>query len=74
MGQRAEERARQHDQRLITVEAAIRNLTEQVGAALERTSGTRRVVWGVLGGVGLLLAGALIRRLFERAIAVLVGG
>ena len=32
------------------------------------------MVWGVLGAVALLLAGGLIRPLFERAVAALLGG
>ena len=60
--------------RLDRLEKALLDLTALVNQSLERSSGTRRLTWGVLGAVALLLAGGLIRPLFERAVAALVGG
>ena len=60
--------------RLGRLENALLDLTALANKSLERSSGTRRLAWGVLGAVGLLLAGGLIRPLFERAVAALVGG
>ncbi len=60
--------------RLERLENALLDLTALANKSLERSSGTRRLAWGVLGAVGLLLAGGLIRPLFERAVAALVGG
>ena len=60
--------------RLERLEKALLDLTALANKSLERSSGTRRLAWGVLGAVGLLLAGGLIRPLFERAVAALVGG
>ena len=61
------------DARLDRVENAVLELTAQVNRLLERNSRTR-LTWGVLGAIGLLLAGGLIRPLFERAVAALLGG
>ncbi len=82
---RAEQRTKESedriDQRFVTVgarldklENAVLELTAQMNRLLERSSGTRRLTWGVLGAIALLLAGGLIRPLFERAVAALVGG
>lgn len=60
--------------RLGRLEKALLDLTAQMNKSLERSSGTRRLVWGVLGAASLLLAGGLIRPLFERAVAALLGG
>ena len=60
--------------RLDRLEKALLELTAQMNRLLERSSGTRRLTWGVLGAVALLLAGGLIRPLLERAVAALVGG
>ena len=62
------------DARLDRLENALLGLTAQINKLLERSSGTRRLVWGVLGAVGLLFAGALARPLFDRVVAVLVSG
>ena len=60
--------------RLDRVEDAIRELTALVSTLLERSRGTRRLVWGVLGTVGLLVAGGVLRPVFDRAVAALFGG
>ncbi len=62
------------DARLDRLENALLELTAQINKSLERSFGTRRLVWGVLGAVGLLFAGGVIRPLFERVVAGLVGG
>ena len=56
------------------LETAIRELTAKVSTALERSWGTRRLVWGVVGALSLLVVGAAIRPLFERVVAALLGG
>ena len=56
------------------MEAAILTLTERVSVLEERTVGTRRLVWGVFGGLALLIAGGVVRPLFDRAIAALFAG
>ena len=71
---RAERRFAAVEARLDRLENALLDLTALVNKSHERSSGTRRLAWGVLGAVGLLLAGGLIRPLFERAVAALVGG
>ena len=71
---RAEQRTKELDARLNRLENAVLGLTAQMNKFLERSSGTRRLVWGVLGAVGLLLTGGLVRPLFERAVAALLGG
>lgn len=53
---------------------ALRDLSAQVGILLERSRGTRRLVWGVLGTLGLLVAGGVLRPVFDRAVAALFGG
>lgn len=60
--------------RLDRMEGAIRELSAQVGTLLERSRGTRRLVWGVLGTLGLLVAGGVLRPVFDRALAALFGG
>ncbi len=62
------------DVRLARMEGAIQDLAAQVSKALERSSGTRRLVWGVLGALALLFAGGVIRPLFDQAVAALLGG
>ena len=54
--------------------AALRELSAQVGILLERSRGTRRLVWGVVGTLGLLVAGGVLRPVFDRAVAALFGG
>ena len=71
---RIDERFAVVDARLDRLENALLGLTAQINKLLERSSGTRRLVWGVLGAVGLLFAGALARPLFDRVAAVMVGG
>ena len=61
-------------ERFARMEAAILKLTERVSVLEERTVGTRRLVWGVLGGLALLIAGGVLRPLFDRAIAALLAG
>ena len=53
---------------------ALRELSAQVGTLLERTRGTRRLVWGGLGTLGLLAAGGLLRPVFDRVVAALFAG
>ena len=60
--------------RLDRMEDAIRELTALVSTLLERSRGTRRLVWGVLGTIGLLAAGGVLRPVFDRVVAALVGG
>lgn len=60
--------------RLDRMEDAIRELTALVSTLLERSRGTRRLVWGVLGTLGLLAAGGVLRPVFDRVVAALVGG
>lgn len=60
--------------RIDKLEGAIRELSTQLGTLLERSRGTRRLVWGVLGTLGLLAAGGVLRPVFDRALAGLVGG
>ena len=60
--------------RLDRLEDAIRELTARVSTLLERSLGTRRLVWGVLGTLGLLVAGGVLRPVFDRAAAALLGG
>ena len=60
--------------RLDRMEDAIRELTALVSTLLERSRGTRRLVWGVLGTLGLLAAGGVLRPVFNRVAAALVGG
>ena len=62
------------DNRVAGLETAIRELTAQVSTALERSWGTRRLVWGVAGALALLVAGGLIRPLVERMVSSLLGG
>ena len=62
------------ESRFASLEEAIRELTALTNTALERTLGTRRLVRGVLGAVALLLAGGLLRPVFERAVQALLGG
>ena len=69
-----DENFRDMDARLARMEGAIRDLAAQVSKALERSSGTRRLVWGVLGALALLFAGGVNRPLFDRAVAALLGG
>ena len=71
---RFEKRFQEHDARLTALEGAVRELTARVGTALERSWGTRRAVWGVLGSLALLIAGAMIRPVFERAVSSLFSG
>ena len=71
---RVERRFAAVEVRLDRLEHALLDLTALVNKSLERSSGTRRLAWGVLGAAGLLLAGGLMRPLFERAVAALVGG
>ena len=66
--------------RFASIEAAIQNLAAATqnlavasGKSLERGSWLRRLAWG-LGGVILLLIGALARPLGERVVAALFGG
>ena len=59
--------------RLDRVEDAIRELTALVSTLLERSRGTRQLVWGVLGTLGLLVAGGVLRPVFDRAVAALFG-
>ena len=70
----AEQKAKEQETRFTGLEGAIRELTAQVSTALERTWGIRRLVWGVLGTLALLVAGGVIRPVFERAVAGLFGG
>ena len=60
--------------RFASLEGAIRELTALTSTALERSLGTRRLVRGVLGAFALLLAGGLLRPVFERAVQALLGG
>ena len=60
--------------RLDRTQDAIRELTALVSTLLERSRGTRRLVWGVLGTLGLLAAGGVLRPVFDRVVAALVGG
>ena len=53
---------------------ALRELSAQVGTLLERSRGTRRLVWGVLGTLGLLAAGGVLRPVFDRVVAALFAG
>ena len=46
----------------------IREMRDQLTTYLERSSGTRRVVFGVLGGAALVAGGALARPLFEQIV------
>ena len=55
-------------------DTALLQLAGRVSAVEERSAGTRRLVWGVLGGLALLIAGGLLRPLFDRAIAALLAG
>ena len=52
----------------------LRELSAQVGTLLERSRGTRRLVWGVLGALGLLAAGGVLRPVFDRVVAGVVRG
>lgn len=52
----------------------LRELSAQVGTLLERSRGTRRLVWGVLGALGLLAAGGVLRPVFDRVVAALFAG
>ena len=52
----------------------LRELSAQVGVLLERSRGTRRLVWGVLGTLGLLAAGGVLRPVFDRVVAALFTG
>lgn len=61
-------------ERFARTDAALLELAGRVGAVEERTAGMRRLVWGILGGLALVAAGALTRPLFERAIAALFTG
>ena len=65
---------REIGERFARMEAAILTLTERVSVLEERTVGTRRLVWGVFGGLALLIAGGVLRPLFDRAIAALFAG
>ena len=71
---RFDEKFRDMDARLASLEGAVRDLTAMVSKALERSSGTRRLVWGVAGALALLFAGGAIRPLIDRAVAALLGG
>ena len=71
---RMDQRSAEVDARFNRLENALLKLTAQMNKSLERSSGTRRLVWGVLGAVALLLTGGLIRPLFERAVVALLGG
>ena len=71
---RFDEKFRDMDARLASLEGAVRDLTAMVSKALERSSGTRRLVWGVAGALALLFAGGVIRPLIDRAVAALLGG
>lgn len=62
------------ESRFASLEGAIRELTALTSTALERSLGTRRLVRSVLGAVALLLAGGLLRPVFERAVQALLGG
>ena len=62
------------DARLSRLENALLGLTAQINKLLEQSSGTHRLVWGVLGAVALLFAGGLVRPLFDRVVVALVGG
>ena len=59
--------------RFASIEAAIQNLAVASGRSRERGLWLRRLAWG-LGGVILLLIGALARPLGERVVAALFGG
>lgn len=65
---------REQSERFTAIESAIRELTSQTSTALERSLGTRRLVRGVLAALALLVAGGVIRPVFERAVAALFGG
>ena len=71
---RFDEKFRDMDARLASLEGAVRDLTAMVSKALERSSGTRRLVWGVAGALALLFAGGVIRPFIDRAVAALLGG
>ena len=71
---RMDQRFAEVDARFNRLENALLKLTAQMNKFLERSSGTRRLVWSVLGAVALLLTGGLIRPLFDRAVAALLGG
>lgn len=60
--------------RIDRLEETIREFSAQVGTLLERTQGTRRLVWGVLGTLGLLVAGGMLRPVFDRMVAALFAG
>ena len=60
--------------RIDKLEGAIRELSTQLGTLLERSRGTRRLVWGVLGTLGLLAAGGVLRPVFDRVAAALLAG
>ena len=61
-------------QRTTDVETAIRELTSKVSTSLERGSGTRRLALMFVGGFVLLVTGAVIRPVLERAVSSLLGG
>lgn len=65
---------REFGERFARMEAAILKLTERVSVLEERTAGIRRLVWGVFGGLALLIAGGVLRPLFDRAVAALFAG
>lgn len=60
--------------RLDRMEDALRELTALVNTLLERSRGTRRIVWGVLGALGLIAAGGVLRPVFDRMVAALFTG
>lgn len=55
------------------LEASIEELTAKVTTLLELWSGTRRLILGVLA-LGILLLGAAIRPLLDRAVSALLAG
>ena len=65
---------REIGERFARMEAAILKLTERISVLEERTAGIRRLVWGVFGGLALLIAGGVLRPLFDRAVAALFAG
>ena len=61
-------------ERFARTDAALLKLAGRVSTVEERSAGTRRLVWGILGGLALLIAGGVLRPLFDRAIAELFAG
>ena len=61
-------------ERFARTDAALLKLAGRVSAVEERSAGTRRLAWGILGGLALVVAGGVLRPLFDRAMAALFNG